>query len=169
MKILKKIARVTTALCLFVATVSAQEAKSPAKETTGTIGEMKVEVKYCAPSVRGRDIYGDLVPFDKVWRAGANEATAITFTSDCKVEGKKVKAGTYAFFVTPKESGKWEVILNSDAKQWGAYKMDSKKNVVVAEVDAVDADKAEQLSYDVTDEGIVLHWDTKMLTVEVKD
>lgn len=169
MKILNKIACVASALCIMVSGASAQEAKSPAKESTGTIGEMKVEVKYCAPSVRGREIYGSLVPYDKVWRAGANEATTITFTDDCKVEGKKVKAGTYAFFVTPKESGKWEVMLNSEAKQWGANKMDSKKNVVVAEVEAVDTDKTEQLSYDVTEGGIQLHWDTKVITIEVSN
>tara|TARA_R110001592_G_scaffold237306_12_gene496430 strand:- start:29210 stop:29719 length:510 start_codon:yes stop_codon:yes gene_type:complete len=169
MKILKKIAGLAAAMCLLIGGISAQEAKSPAKETTGTIGDMKVEVKYCAPSVRGRDIYGDLVPFGKVWRAGANDATTITFAEDCKVEGKKVKAGTYAFFVTPKESGEWEIMLNSEAKQWGAYKMNPKKNIVVAEVTAIDADKAEQLSYEVTEDGIQLHWDTKMINVEVSN
>ena len=166
MKVFRKMAVMAAALCLVLG-ANAQEAKSPAKETTGTIGDLKVEVKYCAPSVRGREIYGELVPFDKVWRAGANEATTITFTEDCKVEGKKIKAGTYAFFVTPKESGKWEVMLNTNAKQWGAYKMDPKKNIVVAEVEAIDTDKIEQLSYSVTNEGIELHWDTKMITVEV--
>lgn len=156
-----------SALCMVLG-ASAQEKKSPSKTTSGTVADnIKVEVKYCAPSVRGREIYGELVPFDKVWRAGANEATTITFAKDCKVEGKKVKAGTYAFFVTPKSSGKWEVMLNTEAKQWGAYKMDPKKNIVEVEVEATDTEKAEQLVYSVTQDGVELHWDTKMISLEV--
>lgn len=167
MKTIKRISSILAAAVLLVGTACAQEKKSPAKEVSGEANGVGVEVKYCAPSVRDRDIFGDLVPFDKVWRAGANDATTVEFDKDCKVAGKNIKAGKYAFFVTPSKSGDWEVMFNSEAKQWGAYKMDAKKNVVVAKVKAQDADELEQLTYSVSDKGLVLHWDDKMIAVTV--
>lgn len=167
MKTIKRISSVLAAAMLLVGTACAQEQKSPAKEVKGEANGVGVEVVYCAPSVRDRDIYGDLVPYDKVWRAGANEATTVKFDEDCKVAGKDIKAGMYAFFVKPTKNGDWEVMFNSEAKQWGAYKMDAKKNVVVAKVKVQDADKLEQLAYTVSDNGIILHWDNKMIAVPV--
>lgn len=167
MKMMKKIAAAAAAVCLMFNVANAQESKSPAKELVGKVNGIGVEIKYCAPSVRDREIFGELVPFDKVWRAGANDATTIMFSNDCIVEGKKVKAGTYAFFVTPKEDGKWDIMLNSEAKQWGAYKMDAKKNVLVTSVEAVDADNQEQLTYSVTEDGIQLHWADKLIDFTV--
>ncbi|MEM6697247.1 MAG: DUF2911 domain-containing protein, partial [Bacteroidota bacterium] len=81
---------------------------SPRKEMTATIGEAEVTINYGSPSVRGRTIWGDLEPYDEVWRTGANKATTISFSKDVKVQGKDLAAGTYALFTIPRE-GDWTV------------------------------------------------------------
>ncbi|HXI11807.1 MAG TPA: DUF2911 domain-containing protein [Thermoanaerobaculia bacterium] len=92
-----------------------------------TIGTANITVDYHRPGVKGRTIWGGLVPYDKPWRMGANEATTITFSDAVKVEGKDVPAGTYSFFAIPGKEN-WTLILNKDPKQWGAYGYDEKKD-----------------------------------------
>lgn len=105
------------ALSLSALFVDAQTLKTPAPSSSQTIkqgfalGEITVE--YSRPSAKGRVIYGDLVPFGKTWRTGANASTKITFTEDVKVEGKDVKAGTYAIYSVPNKET-WDVMLYSD-------------------------------------------------------
>lgn len=93
---------------------------SPKAEVKQTIGLTDVTISYSRPGVKNRKIWGGLVPYNKVWRAGANEATKISFSTDVTVNGKKLPAGSYGFFVipTPKE---WTVIFNKVADQWGAF------------------------------------------------
>ena len=93
---------------------------SPACTVTQEIGISRIDLAFSRPAVKGRKIWGDLVPFGQVWRAGANSATVITFSHTAKVAGKDVPAGTYGFFVIPGEKT-WTLILNKKAKQWGAY------------------------------------------------
>lgn len=80
-----------------------------------------VKVSYSRPGVKGREIFGKLEPFGKVWRLGADESTEIKFYTDATFGGKKVKAGTYSMFAIPGEK-EWTIILNSDLDYWGAYK-----------------------------------------------
>jgi hypothetical protein len=84
------------------------------------VGITDVKISYSRPGVKGRVIWGDLVPYDKVWRTGANEATTITFGDDVTIEGNKLPAGTYGLFTIPGKD-EWTVIFNKGAKQWGAY------------------------------------------------
>jgi len=93
---------------------------SPKATVTQTVGLTDVTILYCRPSVRGRAIWGGLVPYDQVWRTGANEATTITFADDVTIEGTKLPAGTYGLFTIPGKD-EWTVIFNKGAKQWGAY------------------------------------------------
>ena len=86
-----------------------------------------MKVAYGQPSKRGRVIFGQLEPYGKVWRTGANEATEITFTKDATFGGQAVKAGTYTLFTIPNEN-EWTVILNPELKQWGAYGYDKIKD-----------------------------------------
>jgi len=115
-----------TAIFLLSNTSFSQEKKkpevrlSPKAEISQTIGFTDVSVLYSRPGVKGRKIWGGLVPFDKVWRTGANEATKITFSTDVKVNGKKLKKGVYAFFAIPTEK-EWTLIFNNVADQWGAF------------------------------------------------
>ena len=93
---------------------------SPKATVSQTVGLTEITVTYCRPGVKGRVIWGGLVPYDQVWRTGANEATTITFTDAVTVAGKPVPAGTYGLFTIPgKET--WTIILNKAAQQWGAF------------------------------------------------
>jgi hypothetical protein len=93
---------------------------SPGAKAALTVGITDVEIVYHRPGVKGRTIWGGLVPYGQVWRLGANEATTISFSTPVKVEGHDVPAGTYALFAIPGQD-KWTLILNKQAKQWGAY------------------------------------------------
>ncbi len=95
--------------------------ESPKASVSQTIGVTTVDVSYHRPSVNGRPILGELVPYGEVWRAGANEATTIAFSTDVSIAGEKLPKGKYAFFVIPKQDGTWTLIFNKAAEQWGAY------------------------------------------------
>ena len=106
---------------------------SPIASIGQTIGVCKVMIDYNRPSVRKRKIFGHLVPFDKVWRAGANEATTISFNHPLIFDGKAVPAGKYSLFIIP-EKEKWIVILNKEWNQWGAYNYNEDHDIVRIEV-----------------------------------
>lgn len=91
---------------------------SPSAEVEQMVGLTEVEVEYSRPSMKGRTIFGDLVPYDKLWRTGANKNTIVTFSDDVVVEGKTLEAGSYAIFTRPGEAV-WEVIFYSDTENWG--------------------------------------------------
>lgn len=88
-----------------------------------------IRVTYSRPLKNGREIFGKLVPYGKVWRTGANEATEIKFYQDVDFGGKKVRAGSYSLFSIPGEK-EWVVVLNTDLDYWGAYKYNEKNDVV---------------------------------------
>jgi Protein of unknown function (DUF2911) len=101
---------------------------SPRGQVSQTVGLTQVSVDYGRPSMNGRKIFGGLVPFGEVWRTGANECTAITFDGPVQFGANQVPAGTYALFVSPGEKSS-TVILNKDAKQWGAYAYKAESDV----------------------------------------
>ena len=88
-----------------------------------------IRVTYSRPLKKGREVFGKLVPYGKVWRTGANEATEVKFYQDVDFGGKKVSAGSYSLFTIPGEK-EWVIILNSDLDYWGAYKYNEKNDVV---------------------------------------
>lgn len=136
--------------------------KSPRKELSGTVGGVPVVINYGSPAVNDRVIYGDLVPFNKVWRTGANEATRITFTEDVIVgaDAKKLKAGTYSLFTLPTSKNEWTVIFNTETEQWGAYDYDDSKDAVRASaMSKANPGKAERMDFNLAEEGIKLMWD----------
>lgn len=94
---------------------------SPASKIEQVIGVTDVTVEYSRPSMRGRTIFGNLVPYDKLWRTGANENTKITFGDNVKVGGKELRKGTYAIFTKPGKEN-WEMIFYNDADNWGTPK-----------------------------------------------
>jgi hypothetical protein len=94
-----------------------------------TVGLTDVTINYSRPGVKGRVIWGDLVPYDKVWRTGANEATSITFSTDVKVNGQPLAAGTYSFHTIPTKSD-WTLIFNKKVDQWGSYSYDEKDDAL---------------------------------------
>ncbi|GAA3584269.1 DUF2911 domain-containing protein [Snuella lapsa] len=93
-------------------------APSPSAKIEQKVGLTDVVLEYSRPSMRGRTIFGNLVPYDKLWRTGANKNTMITFGEDVKIAGKTVKAGSYAIFTKPRKTS-WDVIFYSDTNNWG--------------------------------------------------
>ena len=102
-------------------------APSPSSKLEQTVGLSNVTIEYARPGMRGRAIFGDLVPYGKVWRTGANENTKVTFSTDVTIDGKELKKGTYALYTKPGKTS-WEVIFYSDTTNWGnPRKWDDKK------------------------------------------
>ena len=86
-------------------------------------------VTYSRPAKNGREVFGKLVPYGKVWRVGANEATEVKFFTDATIQGKTIKAGVYSLYAIPNET-EWTLIFNSDLDQWGAYSYKPELDVV---------------------------------------
>lgn len=149
---MKKI--IFTACALTVAAVAAFAQPPAVKQlrlsqyasVTQTIGTTEITITYHRPGVKGREIWGKLVPYNQVWRSGANNATLFSFSDDVEIHGTVLKAGKYAFFTIPTEN-EWTIIFNSDAEQWGAYRYDSTKNVLTFKVKSEQAPHEEWLSY----------------------
>ncbi|WP_418637094.1 DUF2911 domain-containing protein [Winogradskyella sp.] len=120
---MKKLVLFTFALTLMFS-VNAQiktPQSSPFTKVEQVVGLTDVTLEYSRPSMNGRTIFGDLVPYGKLWRAGANKNTMVTFSDDVVVAGNTLKAGAYAIFITPSEKS-WEVIFYTDTNNWGAPK-----------------------------------------------
>jgi Protein of unknown function (DUF2911) len=104
-------------------------APSPACTLKQRVGLTDFEIVYSRPGVKGRSIFGGLVPYGAVWRTGANNATKLTFSTAVKLNGVEIPAGTYALFTIPGEK-EWTIIINKGAAQWGAFQYDEKVDVV---------------------------------------
>lgn len=144
--------------------------KSPRKELSGTLADVPVVINYGSPAVNDRTIFGDLVPYNKVWRTGANEATRITFSGDVMVgEDKKVlPAGTYALFTFPTSKEDWSVIFNKVADQWGAYDYDETQDAARVKATAMPIDsRAERMDFKLTANEVMLMWDDLGLSFPV--
>jgi hypothetical protein len=150
---------------------------SPPATAKGKIKDATITIDYSSPSVKGRPIWGSLVPYNKIWRAGANEATIFTTDKDIMVEGKKLPAGKYSLFMTPGEK-EWTVIFNSETGQWGIKRsgdanLDPAKNVLEVKVKPkTEKDVQEKLTYTVEDKmmdkGFYLRWEKIKVFVSIK-
>lgn len=155
-----------TVLSLAASSVSAQlqiPRPSPKATVMQTIGITDVTIAYCRPGVKGRQIWGALVPYGQVWRTGANEMTTITFTDSATVDGNVVPAGTYGIHTIPGES-EWTIILTKDAKPWTSYSYKESNDFLRIKVKPEAAPMAERLTFafeDVTESSarVVLHWE----------
>ncbi|RNL54291.1 DUF2911 domain-containing protein [Pedobacter jejuensis] len=168
---IKSVTMLLTAITISVSAF-AQEAKkpaSPAATATGKVKDATITIAYSSPSVKGRKIWGGLEAYDKVWRAGANDATTFETDKNIMVQGKALPAGKYSFFLIPKESGTWTAIFNKEPKQWGAYKYEEAKDALRVDV-KVKPLKATQetLVYKVTKSGFTMDWDKISVPVSIK-
>jgi hypothetical protein len=140
---------------------------SPRDSVSGMVKSgATLNINYGSPSVRGREIWGGLVPYNQVWRTGANEATRFTTDKDITIEGKTLPAGTYGFFAIP-TANQWTIIFNSVANQWGAFKYDSAKDVLRVMVTPKKAGKHERLVYKINKNGFELDWADLAVPVKV--
>ncbi|MBU2913247.1 MULTISPECIES: DUF2911 domain-containing protein [Reichenbachiella] len=94
---------------------------SPPARADQMLGDTHVYITYSQPGVKDRDIWGDLVKYNKIWRTGANEATVFSTDKALEIEGQSLPAGDYALYTIPSDSSTWEVILNRKYDVWGAY------------------------------------------------
>ncbi|WP_448517930.1 DUF2911 domain-containing protein [Rhodoflexus sp.] len=142
---------------------------SPEASVAEKIGETTITITYGQPSVRGRKIWGELVPYGKVWRTGANKATTFETSADIMVEGQKLPKGKYALFTIPGED-EWTIIFNSKHDQWGAYDYNEAQDVLRVKVKPAVADEHfEAMTFDINKEGIVsLMWEKKRVSFSAK-
>jgi hypothetical protein len=146
-----------------------QSRKSPHETVEGTVSGANVKVSYGRPYKKGREVFGGLEKYGRVWRTGADEATEISFSSDVNFGGKPVKAGTYTLFTIPNKD-EWTVILNSQLGQWGAYDYEKHKgkDVLQATVPVNKLDKVvEQLTIRFEGNNLVIEWDTTQVAVPI--
>lgn len=153
----------------------AQEAKtrpSPLSIASSRYKDTYIKVTYSQPRKNGREIFGELVPFDKVWRTGANEATEITCTKDILINGLLLKAGTYSIFSIPNQI-KWTIIINSDVGLWGSYNYNAKKDVFRFDVPVLTSETIYEAftiqldqKNDVAD--LLISWDKTKVSIPIK-
>jgi hypothetical protein len=154
-----------TVICLsviFTNHLFAQEKKervSPPAKVSSIVGGSTITINYGQPSVKGRKVWGELVPYNKVWRTGANEATTFETTKDIKVEGVLLPAGKYALFTIPGEN-EWTFIFNKTASQWGAYSYDEKQDQLRIKVKPVKTSALnEQLTFYIENNKALFRWE----------
>ncbi len=143
---------------------------SPLRKIDGTVGDVNLTIQYGAPSVKGRVVWGDLVPYNEVWRTGANESTYVEFDKDVKVEGSDLKAGRYSLFTIPKQSGKWTVIFNSEWDlEHGHFQYKEENDVLRVESTPEFIDQSqEQLTIAIESPGIVVRWEKMKLPIVIQ-
>ncbi|MFN8659869.1 MAG: DUF2911 domain-containing protein [Candidatus Obscuribacterales bacterium] len=146
---------------------------SPSCTIKQRVGLTDIEIAYSRPGVKKRDIFGGLVPYDKVWRTGANGATKLIFSTPVKLNGHEIAAGTYALMTIPGKD-EWTIIVNKGSEQWGAYKYDEKADVVRFKVKPTTMDHvAETFTIefdDIKDESSSLNlvWDKTLVPIKVE-
>jgi hypothetical protein len=141
---------------------------SPASTATGKAGNVNITITYSAPSVKGRTIWGALVPFGKVWRTGANDATTFEIDGDVKIEGKTLAKGKYSLFTIPDE-GEWTIIINKNAKQWGAFSYKAEDDVLRFKAkSSKSASFNEALKFQVENGNVSILWENLAVSFNVK-
>jgi Protein of unknown function (DUF2911) len=127
-------------------------------------------IEYGSPSKKGRNIFGDLIPYGQVWRTGANKSTEITFYTDVLIEGAKVKAGTYTLFSIPNPST-WTIILNPNLNQWGSYSYEKIKNEDILRVNIkpiISNNILENMIIDADYENnVLIKWDNIIIKLQI--
>ena len=164
---MKKLSLLFVLIISFSFSSVAQE--SPRMQAEGEVFGAKVVVDYGAPSVRGRVIWGGLESYGKVWRAGANENTTISFDSDVTIGKNSVPAGKYGLFIIPKKDGAWTVIFSKKNDAWGSNGYSKDNDLFRMSIMPKFEDKSiEQLSFNVYKKGVQFAWAKARIWIPVK-
>jgi hypothetical protein len=168
--------RLIAALCCALATPAFAQLKlpplSPEAKVSQTVGLTNITIDYSSPAVKGRKIWGGLVPLDKVWRAGANHSTTIAFTQPVVIGDKELAAGTYGFFAIPGATS-WTLIVSKANELWGSDDYKPENDLVRVTVKPTAIPNRERLVYLVTNftnetANIDLEWEKVRVTLPVK-
>jgi hypothetical protein len=169
----KAISLIAMALLFTTVAFGQKKMASPPDTAKGTVAGAAISIAYHSPSIKGRKVLGGLVPYDKVWRVGANEATIFTTSKDIKIGDKTLPAGKYSLYsIAGKDS--WKVIFNSKTGQWGinmdgSTTDDPAKDVLVTTVKPVKSGaKTESFTIKVTATGFAMLWDDFSVPVTIK-
>lgn len=161
----------TCILLLFSIALYAQDKPrvSPPAKASGKAGGSDITVAYSQPSVKNRKIWGQLVPYDKVWRTGANEATTFETSKDIKVEGQALPKGKYGLFTIPGET-EWTIIFNKKPEQWGAYEYNEKADQLRVKVKPGKAPAfVETLTFFVEGDKVFFRWENLEVGFKVSE
>ncbi|GAB3293605.1 DUF2911 domain-containing protein [Hymenobacter tenuis] len=159
-------------LMLLMAPAFAQnpaEDKSKRPSPAATVTGADFTIEYSRPSMKGRKIFGELVPFSQVWRTGANEATTFEAKKAVTINGQALPAGKYALFTIPTEK-EWTIIFNKTAEQWGSYKYDAKQDALRLKVKPTNTlQPVEQFTISTDKAGVVtMAWENSQVSFTVK-
>lgn len=171
---MKKIFPLTLLLltaCMFSSFAQNDNTKrpSPPMSTAAKVGNASISIKYNSPSVKGREIWGKLVPYGEVWRTGANEATVFETDQDITINGNALPKGKYALFTIP-EKDEWTIIFSKNSNQWGTYSYKAAEDALLVKATATSADHQELLKIDAKNDGTIsIHWEKVKVTFTVKD
>lgn len=168
---MKKITLLFSAV-LFMTAAKAQlelPQPSPAASVTQVVGLTEIKIEYSAPGAKGRDIFGALVPYNELWRTGANGCSKFTVSTDIKIAGKDLSAGTYSIFSIPGET-EWTFILNKNYNQSGTANYVQEEDAIRIQVKAATCAKRERLNFQIADfdengGNIVMEWATTRLSI----
>ncbi len=160
--------KVAISLGLMFLMMSSCTRPSPKAQTSATLGNTTITIDYSQPSVKGRKIWGELVPYDQVWRTGANEATTFSVNQEVRVEGQSLAAGKYGLFTIPEEE-EWVIIFNQEADQWGSEEYDAAQDALRVRVKPKKAPQfTEQFTFNIDEEGTVsMLWEEMQVDFEV--
>lgn len=165
---MKRVTVLAVAILLVAVAAAAQDKPlSPPAKAEGKIGGASITIDYSAPSMRGREIFGGLVPYDKVWRTGANAATTLVTSADIMIGDVSVPAGTYTLFTIPGKD-EWTLIVSSETGQWGSrYNADKDHGRTKMSVKALD-EAVETFVIGVETDTLTFTWEKTQASVPVK-
>ena len=166
------------ALLLFISalTATAQDFRTPRPSPDATVtqyvGITKITIDYSSPGVKGRKIWGELVPYDEIWRTGANEVTSITFGDPVKINGNELPAGTYGIHTMPGEN-EWEIIFSKDTEIDGSSNYDPGKDALRIKVKPEEHHFMERMTFlfaDVTENSVNVNliWENLMVSFKLE-
>ncbi|HZY37777.1 MAG TPA: DUF2911 domain-containing protein [Mucilaginibacter sp.] len=170
MKTLFKLTALSFLVVAFFVPSAVRAQESPRESVNGSINGANVSIGYGSPSVRGRKIWGDLVPYGQIWRTGANPVTEIQTNKDLKIGDKTLPAGKYSIFTIPGEN-EWKVIFNSETGQWGikddgSANDDPSKDVLTVTVKPEKSPAFhEKLTFAISNGGFTLLWENLAVPV----
>jgi len=131
---------------------------SPLESDSTSLNNANLKIEFGSPSVRERDIWGDLIPHGVLWRTGANEATRLTITERVRINGMKLDSGTYALLTIPGETT-WEIIFNEDHEQWGTSNYDSTLDVLrLSVIPKTKSEFSEEMKFYFEQDSLKFHW-----------
>ncbi|SNS95932.1 Protein of unknown function [Ekhidna lutea] len=168
-----KVASVLALSLLLVFSAQAQKdkskRKSPPAQVSKEVNGTKITIDYSQPSKRGRDIFGSLEEYGKVWRTGANESTWIEISDDVEVQGKTLAAGKYGLFTIPGKD-EWTIIFNKKWDGWGAYEYKEADDVLRVTAPSSNTDSVvETFTIEIEDSGdVILAWDQTKVEFSIR-